>query len=184
MSERAIDLDQSETRLLQVLRSLETPVDACYQCLRCTAGCPMLPFMDIPPNRVIRMLQYGLEEQVLASHTLWLCASCQTCTTRCPNDVDIAHVMDLLRRESMARGYACPESDVAKFHNAFLKEIQRGRVHELSLIGRFKLSTRRFTEDMKLGIEMFKRGRIKLIPSRIRRPESVRKLFQKANKGA
>ena len=184
MSDRIIDLDKHPARLLELVRAKGAPLDGCYHCLRCTAGCPMLPFMDIAPNRVIRMLQYGMENEVLTSHTIWLCASCQTCTTRCPNEVDIAHLMDLLRREATARGVPCPEPDVAKFHQAFLKEVRRGRVHELSLIVRYKLSTRRFADDMQLGMEMFRRGRIKLLPSRLSGPESIKRIFNKAEKGA
>lgn len=183
MTQGLIELDQGRSGLLEKLVGAGVPVEACYQCLRCTAGCPMQAFMDVPPNRVIRMLQFGLEENVLVSRTIWMCVSCQTCTTRCPNDIDIAHLMDLLRREAMDRGIACPEKDVLKFHRAFLKEVRRGRLHELAMIGRFKLATGRFWDDMKLGMEMFKRGRIKLFPSRFRGSKEIKEIFKKAEKG-
>ncbi len=183
MTGAVIELGDIRDGMREKLAAAGASADACYQCLRCTSGCPMISFMDVPPHRIVRMAQYGLSDQALESRTIWMCASCQTCTTRCPNEVDIAHLMDVLRQESMRRGVQCPESAVEKFHRAFLKEVRRGRVHELSLIGRYKLATRRFTDDMRLGLEMFKRGRIKLLPPRVKGASEVENLFKIAEKG-
>ncbi|MHB1160744.1 MAG: 4Fe-4S dicluster domain-containing protein [Chloroflexota bacterium] len=70
---------------------------ACYQCGKCSAGCPAVSAMDLLPNQVIRMVQLGQEEEVLRSRTIWLCASCVTCASRCPKGVDLSRVMDALR---------------------------------------------------------------------------------------
>lgn len=56
----------------------------CYQCGKCSAGCPMVGYMDLPPSQVMRLIQLGRRDTVLGSRTIWLCASCETCTTRCP----------------------------------------------------------------------------------------------------
>lgn len=72
-------------------------VFACYQCGRCSAGCPMASEMDLLPNQVIRMVQMGLDEEVLRSKTLFLCASCFTCESRCPKGIDMARVMEAVR---------------------------------------------------------------------------------------
>ena len=69
-------------------------VFACYQCGRCSAGCPMASEMDLLPNQIIRMVQMGLEDEVLRSKTLYLCASCFTCESRCPKGIDMARVME------------------------------------------------------------------------------------------
>ncbi len=183
MSEQVIDLDRTDSEMLDKLRDRGIKADACYQCLRCTAGCPVLSFMDLHPNRIVRMLQFGMDREVLNCHSIWLCASCQTCSTRCPNDVDIAHMMDVLRQEAIARKIPCTEPEVEKFHRAFLTSVKRGRIHELSMLAHYKLVTRRFTDDMMLGMEMFKRGRMKLIPTRLLPTKEMKRIFAKAKEG-
>jgi heterodisulfide reductase subunit C len=79
-------------------------VRACYQCGKCTAGCPMASTMDLMPNQILRLLQLGEHEAVLKSRTIWQCASCLTCAARCPKEVDPARVMDALRTLLMRRG--------------------------------------------------------------------------------
>ena len=75
---------------------------ACYQCGKCTAGCPMTDDMDILPNQVIRYLQLGMEE-VLGAKTIWICASCFTCGVRCPHGIDISKVMEALRQMTLRK---------------------------------------------------------------------------------
>ena len=72
-------------------------VYACYQCGRCSAGCPVASEMDLLPNQIIRMVQMGLDDEVRRSKTLFLCASCFTCQSRCPKGIDIARVMEAVR---------------------------------------------------------------------------------------
>ena len=70
---------------------------ACYQCGKCSAGCPMISLMDLLPNQIIRLIQLGQFNDVLNSKTIWLCASCFSCSARCPKGVDLAKVMEALR---------------------------------------------------------------------------------------
>jgi len=70
---------------------------ACYQCGKCSAGCPAAFAMDMLPSQVIRLLQLGQAEKVLQSATIWFCAACQTCYTRCPKGVDLSRIMEALR---------------------------------------------------------------------------------------
>ena len=69
---------------------------ACNQCGKCSAGCPAAFSMDLLPNQVIRLAQLGVED-VLQSQTIWTCAACLTCVTRCPKGVDLPRVMEALR---------------------------------------------------------------------------------------
>ena len=77
----------------------------CYQCGKCSAGCPMSFAMDLLPNQIMRLVQLGMEEDIANSKTVWLCASCLTCTVRCPKGVDISRVMEALRVIALRRSF-------------------------------------------------------------------------------
>lgn len=164
-------------------------VSACFQCEKCTNGCPLTFAMDIPPHKVIRSVHLGLEGEVLKSDTIWVCASCETCTTRCPNGIDIAHIMDTLRQNSLSKGIPASKKDVPIFHRAFLGSMKRhGRIHELSMATEYTLRSAGFGGLMKqsgMGLGMIKKGKLKLLPSRLRANRMVREIFKKAEgKGA
>ncbi len=74
-----------------------TDIDDCYQCLKCTSGCPFTEYMDYYPHQVMLLAKLRLFDQILKSKTLWICASCLACTARCPRDLDPAKVMEGLR---------------------------------------------------------------------------------------
>ena len=158
-------------------------VSACFQCEKCTNGCPVTFAMDIAPHKVIRSVHLGLKDEVLHSDTIWVCASCETCTTRCPNDIDIAHVMDTLRQISQREGVKASQHNVPIFHSAFLSSIKRhGRVGEMEMALTYYLKGEGLTGLLKqagMGLEMFAKGKIKLIPSRIRAIKQVRNIFKK-----
>jgi heterodisulfide reductase subunit C len=157
--------ETSNSFLEEVTKASNVAIQACYQCQKCSAGCPVVAAMDIMPNQVVRQIQYGRREKVLSSKTIWICASCHTCSVRCPNDIDIAKVMDTLRHLSRKSGLKAGEAEIPIFHSVFLDTIKAtGRIHELSLILRFKLKTRDFLKDAALGWEMFRRGKIKILP--------------------
>ncbi len=77
---------------------------ACYQCGKCSAGCPMAAHMDILPNQIVRMAQLGMQKKLLASKTIWTCVSCMTCNSRCPKDIRIAEVIESLRQTALHNG--------------------------------------------------------------------------------
>jgi heterodisulfide reductase subunit C len=71
---------------------------ACYQCGKCSAGCPAVSQMDILPNQIIRYAQLGFKDELLKSKAIWVCASCMTCNARCPKGINIAEVIEALRQ--------------------------------------------------------------------------------------
>ena len=77
---------------------------ACYQCGKCSAGCPMAAHMDVLPNRMIRMAQLGMQKQLLETKAIWMCVSCLTCNSRCPKGIKIAEVFEALRRTALRAG--------------------------------------------------------------------------------
>ena len=179
--------------LYEVEKSSGVKVSACYQCKKCSSGCPVTFAMDYLPNQILHMIQMGLKDEVLKSATIWVCASCETCTTRCPNDIDIARIMDVMRRESLKSGLATGEKKVPVFHDAFLSSIESmGRVYELGMIGHYslksgdikaKLISGSFIEEVKLGWQMFKKGKLKLFPQKIKRTGEIKRLFKKLVRG-
>jgi len=151
---------------LALSRESNQDVNACFQCRKCAVGCPVAFAMDRTPTQIIHAARLGLEDYVLNSKTIWLCASCQTCSTRCPQDVDIARVMDAARILAIRRGVQPSVKSVHRFFYTAVKNIERfGRLYELGLIMALKLKSGEYTKDMKLGMEMFKRGKINLVPS-------------------
>ena len=136
--------------------------------------------MDYLPNQIMQMVSLGMMEKVLRSKTIWVCASCYTCSTRCPNDIDIAGVMDWLRRRALAEGVAAEgEKEIPLFHEAFLRSIQsHGRVHELGMLARYKMKSGKFFDDLRLGWKMFTKGKLKLFPSRVKGRKEITDLFR------
>jgi len=147
----------------------------CYQCIRCTVGCPLAEYFDLTPNQVLRALQLGQDDVVLNSKTIWLCASCQTCVTRCPQQLDLPRVMDFLKSEAQARGIAPKVPEVALFHKVFLRDVDiLGRAYELGLIAEMNLRTGQPFKDVDLGLEMIRKRKVKLLPGFARLPKRAR----------
>jgi heterodisulfide reductase subunit C len=175
---------QETSFLSEVVRTSGENLQACYQCQKCSAGCPVVDAMDLLPNQMLRHIQYDHRDRVLGSKTIWICASCYTCSVRCPNDIDIAKIMDTLRHLAIRSGITLGEKDISVFHSVFLDEIKsRGRIHELSLILRFKSKTRDFLKDARLGWKMFRLGKIKLLPSSFGGGKEVKDIFDALEKG-
>ena len=141
-------------------------VNKCYQCRRCAVGCPLAYAMDYAPAQLIHAIRLGMDDVVLNSKTMWLCAACETCTTRCPQDVDIAKVMDAAKILAVKKGIEPKLKDVRSFHKAVLANLKKfGRMYEIGLIVSLKFRTLQFFKDMGLGMKMFKKGKLKLLPS-------------------
>jgi heterodisulfide reductase subunit C len=156
-------------------------VSACFQCRKCSNGCPVVFAMDYPPHRMMRMLQMGLRDELLQGNTMWVCATCETCATRCPNDIEIALVMDVLRRLYQKEKKPDRTNTMPLFHESFLQSIRNhGRVFELGMVGGYKIKTGDYFQDARLGLEMFKRGKLRLLPQRIKKMAEVRKIFARA----
>ncbi|MBI4631709.1 MAG: 4Fe-4S dicluster domain-containing protein, partial [Chloroflexi bacterium] len=157
----------------------------CYQCVKCTSGCPLAEYFDLAPNQVMRAAQLGQDEMVVNAKTTWLCAGCQTCPTRCPQGIDVAKVMDFMVKEALARGVAPKVPHVALFNKVFLRNVNiLGRAYELGLIGEMNLRTGQPLKDVGMGLEMIGKGKIKLTPTFKRTPKQVKRVDVKPNQVA
>jgi heterodisulfide reductase subunit B len=159
----------------RVNEELGQNVYLCYQCSRCTSGCPVGDFFDWQPNQIMRAVQLGQDDLVFEAQTPWLCAACQTCTTRCPQGLDINAIMEFLTREALAQGHAPQVPAVEVFNEAFMREVRLwGRAYELGLLAEMKLRTRDITQDIDLGLKMVRKGKMPFLPRPARPPHKAR----------
>ncbi|MBI5015594.1 MAG: 4Fe-4S dicluster domain-containing protein [Deltaproteobacteria bacterium] len=155
------------------------PLQRCFHCRKCTAGCPLASAMDLKPNELIKRIQRGQRREVLGSAAIWLCASCETCTTRCPNQVDIARMMDALRQMALAAGGAAREKNIQAFHSAFLGSIRKsGRINETAMMVSYKLQSKDYFSDMVMGLGMFAKGKLSPFAPKTKNLAAVRRIFE------
>lgn len=174
--------NQVETLSDKIEKITSESLAKCYQCGKCSAGCPIRNYMDDSPNQVVRLVQLGFDEEALKSATIWLCAGCLTCTSRCPQNFDIAKFMDAMREIALKEGIEISDKNVAKFHKAFLDQIKmNGRSFELGLTIDYKLRSMDLFQDVDVAPEMFIKGKIGLLPHKIKNGKEVKKIFKKTD---
>jgi len=159
----------------------------CYQCGKCSAGCPVVNDMDFPPSLLLRMLQVEsdeIDEQVLRSLTIWLCLSCEMCIGRCPQEVDIPKAMDYLRSVSMKKGLQNPKAKhIIQFHRAFLDSINyTGKLYEMGLIADYKTRSLNLMQDVAIAPSMYAKGKLAILPELVKDLKNIKKIFNKTIK--
>jgi len=184
MSESALRLtDPSGDFLAEVSERSGQKVNLCFQCQKCSSGCPVAAYADLHPSQLLRLVQLGLRDQAMGSAFLWLCSGCETCGARCPNGIRTAAVVDAIRE--MAAGRKAAEPNARLFHESFLASVRRyGRVHELGMLTRYKLRSGNLFQDLDVGRQMFFKGKLKLMPHRIRDVAAVREIFRRTAAGS
>ena len=168
---------------------LETGViiNKCYQCGKCSAGCPVAEEMDYPPSLVMRMLQTDDPkhyEKLLRSMSIWLCVSCEMCLTRCPMEIDIPTIMDNLRQKSYKAKKTNPQAKkIIAFHKSFLDSINAtGRLYEMGLIVDYKMRTGAMMQDVLIAPKMFVKGKLNPVPEFIKGRKKIAAIFNRVQK--
>ena len=134
-------------------------------------------------SQVMRLLHLGAEREVLESEAIWLCASCEACSSRCPMNIDIAAVMDTLRMLAVERGVAIPDMRSAAFGRAFLNSVSRfGRVFELGSVISYKFRTGDLFSDIDKALSMVAKGKLSPVPSRSGSVREVREVFERSRR--
>lgn len=155
----------------------------CYQCGKCTAGCPVAYEMDMGPRQVMRAVQLGLKEQVLSSNTIWVCLQCHVCSARCPMNIDVARVMESLRLLAILEERPEAEKDVAVFNRVFLDIVKRhGRLQEFELGVLYNLRSGHLTANVGLLPQLLSRGKLHIKPDTIKEVSEVKALFERSGK--
>ena len=180
-----VSLPSASAEQKKLIRQIETEagtsINLCYQCGKCTAGCPAAFAMDYGPRQIIRLLQLNYIGEAMEAESIWICASCETCSTRCPRGVDIASLMDTMRRRALQSGKK--DKKVAAFNQAFLNNVKYlGRAYEAGLTLQYNLFTGQLLKDMQLGLPMMKRGKVSILPERIKARDQVKQIFERVEK--
>jgi len=125
------------------------------------------------------MVQLGLKDAALSCSAIWLCASCETCSARCPREIEIVRVMDALRHRASLEGYPPAVREVSIFMRSFISNLKRfGRVYEAFLVGTYNLASGHLTKDMDKGPKMLLKRKIALMPPRVKGMERVRRIMK------
>ncbi|MCL1828308.1 MAG: 4Fe-4S dicluster domain-containing protein [Oscillospiraceae bacterium] len=133
----------------------------CYQCGKCSAGCPMAHAMDLQPREVVRCLQLGDADKLLNSKTIWLCAACHVCVDRCPNTIDIPSLNEHARFEAKKKKI-CAVKEVDRFNDIFIQNIKLfGKSQEAILEGAYNVVTGHLMQDMGSVPHMLRAGLIR-----------------------
>jgi heterodisulfide reductase subunit C2 len=165
----------------EIQRRSGTNTLACFQCHKCSTGCPIGPDMDLLPSQIMRLVHLGAESEVLESRAIWLCASCEACTTRCPQGIDIAGVMDALRILAVERKAAIPDAHEKQFNSSFLGSVRRhGRVFEAGMLAMYKLRTGDLFSDVGKVPQMLAKGKLSFFPHSSGKTKEVRDVFKRA----
>jgi heterodisulfide reductase subunit C len=147
-------------------------INACLQCRKCTNGCPVSAYSSSSPS-----------EEILDSEIIWTCASCATCFSRCPMEINMAEVMDALRVMAEARGAAKPEGNAPLMNKLLLGTIKRfGRTYDLGAMALYKAGTASYGKDLDKLPAILKKRKIALLPPRGADRKKVKRIFDNLEK--
>jgi heterodisulfide reductase subunit C2 len=135
--------------------------------------------MDLKTHGIIRLLQLDRDERLLSSEAIWMCLTCETCTTRCPNQFDPAAVIDALREIVLKKIPDKVPKRISAFHSAFLDQIRaHGRVFEFGLVASYKLRSGALFDDVEAVPSMLSRGKLTFTPKEIEGIKALRRIFE------
>ena len=173
-----------------VIREIEdrlgAEVSLCYQCKRCTAGCPAADFMDLRPHQLVRLVRLGAAARAIAGEAIWNCVGCYACTTRCPQNVPITELIYSLKNQALKQGKTPRGARIPAFLKAFASTVQRyGRSQEAHMLVQYYVTTDPGTamKETSTAMKLLRQGRLPLLPHRVRGWKAVKKVLRKAARG-
>lgn len=182
-------MTHSEAELRQVfLKQVEAipageRIKRCIQCGTCTGSCPVSYAMDISPRQLIALFRAGEMEAIMKSRTIWICASCYACSTRCPSGIKITDIIYALKRTAMEKQKKSQAPQVQTLARLFVDNLMRyGRLHEGTLIRKYytKTGITKLFGFFPLVKKMYTTKRLALFPKKIKAHESLSRIIRKA----
>jgi heterodisulfide reductase subunit C len=158
-------------------------ISRCIQCGTCTGSCPVSYAMDISPRQLLALFRAGEMEQIMKSRTIWICASCYSCTTRCPSGIKITDIIYALKRTAIEKDMESAAPQVQRLARLFTENLMSyGRLHEGTLIRKYYMKTNllKFINLIPLARKMWKTKRIEPFPKRIKDRKSLARIILKA----
>lgn len=182
-------MSQSEAALRQIfLRQVKDipageRINRCIQCGTCTGSCPVSYAMDISPRQLIALFRAGEMETIMRSRTIWICASCYACTTRCPSGVKITDIIYALKRTALENHQKAQLPQVQVLAKLFIDNISSyGRLHEGTLIRKYYIKTgiTKLFRFIPLVRKMIRTNRLAPFPKKIKARRSLSRIIAKA----
>jgi heterodisulfide reductase subunit C len=144
--------------------------------------------MDIKPHQVVRLVQLGQREALLQASSIWVCLSCEMCSTYCPNEIDVAGLMNHLKNAVISSHREPAEYEIAAFHDVFLRVLrEHGRINDLQLMQRYRLKTlmhgqapsrEELVSEASLAWDLFRRGRLRFLPEKSAAAREIRRILE------
>ncbi len=161
-------------------------LESCIQCGTCSGVCPLSIYMDFTPRQVMELTRTDFKNEVLRSHTIWLCASCYACTVECPREIRITDIMYELKQRAIHEGIYPRKFPIPVLAHEFSAMVRKnGRITELLLVMRLfaKTSWRAALGNWRMGWDLFRTGRLSLKPERIERRQELARMLDAVNDG-
>jgi heterodisulfide reductase subunit B len=185
MMESSMEITYQDQLARQIQEECGENVNSCYQCKKCTAGCPVTDHVDLTPHRLLRAIQLGQKDTVLNSKAIWLCTACEACSTRCPVGLSIPRVVDALRIMAAREGIKPAVPSMPAFYTSALRGIKLfGRMYEAGLMGELYLRLalsggldyeQLLNKDLSVALRMLRTGKLKPLPPLSRAAKHSRK---------
>jgi len=182
MTRSEAELRQSFLKQVELIPAGEH-IKRCIQCGTCTGSCPVSYAMDISPRQLIALFRAGEMETIMKSRTIWICASCYACTTRCPSGIKITDIVYALKRTAMENERKSNAPQVQLLAKLFVSNLMSyGRLHEGTLIRKYYMKTRilKLFGFIPLARKLYRTKRLALFPKRIKAYASLSRIIAKA----
>jgi quinone-modifying oxidoreductase subunit QmoC len=153
----------------------------CIQCGTCSGVCPLSIYMDYTPRQVMALARGDFKNEVLRSHTIWLCASCYACTVECPRGIRVTDIMYELKQRAIHEGIYPKHFPIPVLAREFTQMVTKnGRITELLLVLRLFLKSDWLAglRNWRMGIDLLRTGRFSLATEKIARRKDLARMLE------